>query len=74
MPSGSKVPALLTPKVISMPKATGRSMLMRRWARSRKALLKNGPQENSRTGSVNTQEAQRSNCDISADKSPGEAT
>ena len=74
MPSGSKVPALLTPKVISMPSATGRSMLIRRCARSRHAVLKNGPQENNTTGSVSTHEAQRSSCAISVDKSPGAAT
>ena len=57
-----------------MPSATGKSMLTRRCVRSRSALEKNGPHENRITGSVRTQEAQRSNCSISALKSPGRAT
>jgi len=43
-----------------MPSATGRSMLMRRWRRSRSALAKNGGHENTITGIVSTQLAQRS--------------
>ena len=60
---------LLTPKVISMPSATGRSMLTRRWRRSRKALAKNGVQEKISTGSDSTQAAQRSRCTISSVRS-----
>ena len=74
VPCGSNVPTVLTTKVISMPTATGKSMLTRLFSTSRQALLKNGPHENNITGSVNTQEAQRSNCSISAVKSPGAAT
>ena len=74
MPCGSKVPAVLTTKVMPMPSATGRSMLMRRCSTSRSAAEKKGPQENSITGSVSTQEAQRSSCSISAVRSPGSAT
>ena len=60
MPSGSKVPNVLTMKVISMPSATGRSMLMRRWRISFRALRKNGRQENSTTSTDRIQEPQRS--------------
>ena len=74
IPSGSNVPALLTRKVINMPKATGRSMLICRCRRSRNALVKKGPQENSMTGKVSTQDAQRSRRSISGVMSPGPAT
>ena len=70
-PSGSKVPRLLTIKVIAMPSATGRSMLMRRWRISLRALAKKGPQANRTTGRQMTQEAQRSKPSISALRSPG---
>ena len=42
------------------PSATGTSMPMRLWRRSRQADSKNGRQENSSTGKVSTHEAQRS--------------
>ena len=74
MPVGSKVPIELTANVMAMPRATGRSMLTRRRRRSRRALPKNGAQENSSTGNESTQEAQRSNCAMSGAKSPGAAT
>ena len=70
-PSASKVAAVLTMKAIAMPSDTGRSMPMRRARRSRQALRKNGPQENSITGSVSTQEAHRSSRAASPDMSPG---
>ena len=54
-----------------MPSATGRSMLMRRCRRSRSALAKNGWQENSITGIVNTQAAQRSRLMMLGSISPG---
>ncbi|KAF1056769.1 MAG: hypothetical protein GAK34_00117 [Delftia tsuruhatensis] len=68
------MPSELITKVISMPSATGRSMLTRRWRMSRSALEKKGPQQNSTTGSEMTQEAQRSSVSISCDRSPGRAT
>ena len=74
IPCGSNVPAVLTTKVINMPKATGKSILTLRCTTSRQALLKNGPQENRITGRVKTHEAHRSSCSISTDKSPGKAT
>ena len=74
IPAGSKVPKELTIKVMAMPSATGKSMLMRRWRRSRRAFLKKGVHENSKTGSESTQEAQRSNCAMSGARSPGSAT
>ncbi len=58
---------------MAMPRATGRSMLMRRWRTSRSALEKNGPQANSMTGRLMTQDAQRSRRSISSDRSPGMA-
>ena len=64
---------MLTTKVMSMPSATGRSMLTRRCRISRSALEKNGPQANSTTGRLMTQEAQRSSCSISMVRSPGMA-
>ena len=73
-PAGSKVPAVLTAKVMSMPSATGKSMLTRRKRISRSALVKNGPQANNTTGSEITQEAQRSKVSISKERSPGCAT
>jgi hypothetical protein len=68
------VAAVLAPKAIRMPSATGTSMPMVRWRRSRQALAKNGRHENSITGKVSTQEAQRSSCAASAVISPGSAT
>ncbi|MNZ95496.1 hypothetical protein D3C78_1146460 [compost metagenome] len=70
-PEGSNVPRELTMKVISMPSATGRSMLTRRARMSRSALEKNGPQANSTTGRDSTHEAQRSRVSISCVRSPG---
>ena len=64
----------LTTKVISMPSATGRSMLMLRVRRSRHALRKKGPQANSTTGIEITHEAQRSRVSISSVRSPGLAS
>ena len=59
-PSGSKVPSELTIKVMIMPKATGKSILMRRWRTSFQALRKNGLQENTSTNTDNSHEPQRS--------------
>ena len=70
-PCASKVAALLTAKVTAMPKATGKSMLMLRRLRSRSALSKNGPHENSTTGRLSTHDAQRSSFSISGVMSPG---
>ena len=69
-PCGSKVPSELTTKVISMPSATGRSMLTRRSFRSSHALRKNGWHENSTTGIDSTHCAQRSRRTVSASISP----
>ena len=57
-----------------MPRATGRSMLIWRWRRSRSAFAKKGVQENSSTGMDSTHDAQRSNSSISRVMSPGSAT
>ena len=73
-PCASKVAAVLTAKVMAMPSATGRSMLMRRAARSRQATEKKGPQEKNTTGRLSTQEAQRSSSSTSGVISPGPAT
>ena len=51
---------MLSKNVITIPSATGKSMLTRCARMSRHALLKNGPHENSTTGKVNTHDAQRS--------------
>ena len=72
-PAGSKVATLLTAKLMAMPSATGRSMPMRPWRRSRSAPRKKGPQEKTSTGRLSTHEAQRSNCALSAASSPGRA-
>jgi hypothetical protein len=72
-PSGSNVPSELTTKVISMPSATGRSMLTRRSFRSSSALRKNGWHENSTTGIDNTHCAQRNRLMRSGSISPGVA-
>ena len=69
----SKVAAVLAPKAMAMPSATGTSMPMRLWRRSRRAAAKNGRQENSTTGSVSTQDAQRSSDCASAEMSPAAA-
>ena len=71
LPAGSKVAAELAPNAIRMPRATGTSMPMRRWRRSRSAAPKNGQQENSTTGRVSVQEAQRSRAWASGEISPG---
>ena len=71
MPRGSNVPTVLMAKVIPIPKATGRSMLIWPCRMSRKALRKNGPQEKSMTGRVSTQEAHRNSVSISVVRSPG---
>ena len=73
-PLGSNVAAELSANVMAMPKATGKSMLMRRWRMSRKALLKNGPHEKKTTGKVNTHEAQRSKNTTSGVMSPSPDT
>jgi len=62
---------VLTTKVTTIPKATGKSMLIWRSRRSRQALLKNGVQEKNITGKDNTQDAQRSKCRASSEMSPG---
>ena len=72
-PVGSKVPAELTMKVMAIPNAAGRSMLMRPCRRSRQAFVKNGPHEKNITGNEITQEAQRSSCTMSSVISPGSA-
>jgi hypothetical protein len=59
---------------MTMPNATGRSMLIRLYFRSRQALSKNGPQLNISTGRVKTQDAQRKRAWASAVISPGSAT
>ena len=71
VPLGSNVPAVLTANVTAIPKATGRSMPMRRCSTSCQALRKKGPQEKKTTGSVSTQDAQRSKDSISPLRSPG---
>ena len=72
-PSGWNVAALLTAKVTAMPSATGKSMPMLRRLRSRQALPKNGPHENSTTGRLRTHDAQRSSFSMSGVMSPGAA-
>ena len=71
--AGSKVAAELAPNAIRMPSATGTSMPTRRLRRSRSAEEKNGQQENSTTGSVSTQDAQRNRPWASGEMSPGSA-
>ena len=68
--SRSKVPQLLVTKVRAMPMATGTSIPMRRARTSRQALSKYGLHENTKTGRVSTQDAQRRSCSISGVTSP----
>ena len=56
-----------------MPSATGKSMLIERWRKSRNALAKNGRQEKSTTGSESTHCAQRKRLTRSGAISPGAA-
>ena len=70
-PAGSKVPRLLTTKVMAMPSATGRSMPIRRARASRQAPARKGWHENSSTGSDSTHWAQRSRWMRSGSISPG---
>ena len=72
-PVGSNVVTVLAPKAIRMPSATGTSMPARRLRRSRHAAVKNGQQEKRTTGSVSTQDAQRSSAAMSGVMSPGPA-
>ena len=65
------MPSVLTTKVTTMPKATGKSMLICRSRKSRQAFLKNGAQEKKITGKDKTQDAQRSRCMDSGAMSPG---
>ena len=74
MPLGSNVAAELSANVMAIPKATGKSMLMRRHRMSRKAALKKGPHEKNTTGKVSTQDAQRKSCTMSGVMSPSPAT
>jgi hypothetical protein len=66
-----KVHQVLTPKVIAMPSATGKSMLIRRSLRSVHALLQNGPQANDKTGKAKTQLAHRKSICMSGVMSSG---
>jgi len=56
------VAPLLATKVTATPSATGTSMPMRRARKPRQAPLKNGPAENTITGSDNSQLPQFSSC------------
>ena len=69
-PLGSKVAAELTTKVMPMPKATGKSMLICLAFKSCQALLKNERLENSMTGKLNSQAAQLSKRLMSVSISP----
>ena len=73
-PLGSNVAAVLAPKAMTSPSATGTSIPIRLWRRSRQADSKNGRQENSSTGKVRIHEAQRSSAWMSGVISPGCAT
>ena len=70
----AKVVTVLAPKAMRTPKATGTSMPMRAWRKSRSALAKNGWQQNSTTGSARIQEAHCSKALMSGVISPGPAT